>query len=485
MSPTINIKQSYIISAGLLTSILWGIAAYFQIYFLVLLPFAVGLIGLCIFRPHYYALLLCFLVPLSVFIDDVGGGLGLSIPTEPMIMLLFFMYIVSSIIKGEINKEILTQPLIIIILINTIWMLVTVFTSTMPLISLKHFIARLWFLGIFLFFMIEVFKNANNIKRFLSLIIIATLIVVSYTLIKHSAEAFSRGWGYMIMRPFYSDHTIYAAAVAIVVPPAFLFAFRGGLLKISVITQIFYLIVGLILITGLIFSYTRASWISLIAAMAFYFIIKLRIKFTTLLLFLFSIVILFFSYQNKILYQLEANKKGSADDMETHVKSVSNITTDPSNLERINRWNCAMAMFKKKPVFGFGPGTYTFQYAPFQNSKDLTLISTNSGDLGNAHSEYFSALSEMGLIGLLSWIAVFIGSVALGMNLIYDNNRPKWQHSLATALLLGLITYYVHAFLNNYSDFDKIAAPLWGFIAGLVALKVYHKPTENKKQLPL
>ena len=84
----------------------------------------------------------------------------------------------------------------------------------------------------------------------------------------------------------------------------------------------------------------------------------------------------------------------------------------------------------------------------------------------------------MGLPGFLSWLAVFLLSVALGLNIIYDEKRWPWQRSLATAVLLGLITYYVHALLNNYSDFDKIAAPLWGFMAILVAIK-YYQPQEN------
>ena len=179
--------------------------------------------------------------------------------------------------------------------------------------------------------------------------------------------------------------------------------------------------------------------------------------------------------QDKILYALEGNKQGSADDLESHAQSVSNITTDPSNLERLNRWQCAVLMFKSRPVFGYGPGTYTFQYAPFQRPESLTLISTNSGDLGNTHNEYLNALSEMGLIGGLSWLAVFLLSIYTGLHVVYDPDQLAWKKSLATATVLGLITYYVHAFLNNFSDFDKIAVPLWGFMAVLTALKFYAK----------
>jgi O-antigen ligase len=68
-------------------------------------------------------------------------------------------------------------------------------------------------------------------------------------------------------------------------------------------------------------------------------------------------------------------------------------------------------MFEDKPVFGFGPGTYMFQYAPYQLNKDRTIISTNSGDGGNAHSEYLGPLSESGVLGLLTFLLIAISVI--------------------------------------------------------------------------
>jgi hypothetical protein len=41
--------------------------------------------------------------------------------------------------------------------------------------------------------------------------------------------------------------------------------------------------------------------------------------------------------------------------------------------------------------------------------------------------------------------------------------------------LLSLMTYYTHAVLNNYSQYDKLAVPLWAFTAIIAALDLYHK----------
>jgi O-antigen ligase len=184
--------------------------------------------------------------------------------------------------------------------------------------------------------------------------------------------------------------------------------------------------------------------------------------------------------QDKLLYSLEANKQGSSDELEGHVKSVSNITTDPSNLERINRWKCAARMVSERPVFGFGPGTFVFQYGPFQQSSEMTIISTNTGDLGDAHSEYFSAMSETGFPGMTLWVGITLLTMATAFRVIYRTEDRKVKITTLMSLL-GLVTYHTHAFLNNYSQYDKIAVPLWTFTAVIVVLDLHTAQYANHK----
>ena len=127
--------------------------------------------------------------------------------------------------------------------------------------------------------------------------------------------------------------------------------------------------------------------------------------------------------QNPILEKLEANRQDSSDNLIEHFTSLSNISTDASNMERINRWKCALQMFYERPFFGWGPGTYQFHYAPFQVSSDRTIISSNYGDAGNAHSEYLSALSESGVLGfvtffLVVFVSLFLHGIALRFPLV-------------------------------------------------------------------
>jgi O-antigen ligase len=159
---------------------------------------------------------------------------------------------------------------------------------------------------------------------------------------------------------------------------------------------------------------------------------------------------------------------------------MSNISSDASNLERINRWQSALRLFEDKPVFGWGPGTYQFVYAPYQRSKEKTIISTNLGDKGNAHSEYLGPLAEEGLPGSL-FVILLVGMVIYTGIKVYIKTKDREIKFLSMMSLLGLVTYFAHGFLNNFLDTDKLSVPFWGFIAILTALDVYHL-TDSEKE---
>ena len=176
---------------------------------------------------------------------------------------------------------------------------------------------------------------------------------------------------------------------------------------------------------------------------------------------------------------LEKNKQDSSSNFEKHIQSISNVKTDASNVERLNRWACALRMFNEKPVLGWGPGTYMFQYAPFQLSYQKTIISTNTGDRGNAHSEYLGPLSEQGVLGLVAFLLILIYSISTGLH-AYKYAKDKEVKIFILMTLLGLITYYIHGVLNNFLDTDKLSILFWGYIAFLTIADIYFTSKDNK-----
>ena len=445
-----------------------------EFFWLGLLPVVLGIIFLAFFSLEKLLLLIVFCTPFSFSLESLDfGGIGMFIPTEPLlfgVLLLFFLKLFSG---EKLDKMLLTYPITNAIFFYLIWMGFTITTSEMPVISFKFFLSRLWFIVPFYFLAIPLFMQKKNIRNLLWFFLIPLSVVILITSYKHSLFDFDLESSHLVMYPFFKDHTRYGAAIAMLLPMA-LYLFSTKKRRGVIISIIFILILGLTL------SYTRAAWVSLFGAFIFAFILKFRISFAKFLtIIIVGIGVLLFSWDS-IIMSLEKNTQDSSSSFSKHIESVSNISTDASNLERINRWNCAIRMFKERPFLGWGPGTYAFQYAPFQRSKEKTIISTNQGDLGNAHSEFLGPLAESGILGILSFLVLMLTVYYKGMQLYYTLEKGDLRN-LVFFSLLALTTYFVHGFLNNFLDTDKLAIPFWSFISILVAVDIYHKKEINQE----
>jgi O-antigen ligase len=444
-----------------------------------LLPLAVIFIFIALYRLDNLLIITVFLVPLSLplieFYEDLS--VNLLLPTELLLIGILFIVMLKRI-KGEtMDKNLLSHPVTIVIYFNLAWILITSFTSSMALVSFKFFISRLWFVIAFYFLAAEIFKRPRNMTRYMWAYVLSLLMVIGYTFYRHfSIGLFNQEAAHYVMNPFYNDHTSYGAILAMFIPVVIGFVSDNSR---SIGYRIFSFLVLAILITAIILSYSRAAWISLVIAAAIFIVVLLRIRFQVLVIAVAVFFVLIFNRIDDITHKMEMNRKESSANLTEHIQSISNITSDDSNMERLNRWSCAWRMFLKKPVFGWGPGTYMFQYAPFQVVREKTLISTNMADKGNAHSEYLGPLSESGLFGMLSFIAIVVVSLITGFN-AFKNLKDRRYRIILLSAILGLITYYIHGILNNFLDTDKASAPFWGFTAIIVALDIHLKKTEEK-----
>lgn len=448
---------------------LWGLA----------IPFVLLLLILYIFSLDNVLLLITFVTPLAINLQDADFGISISLPSEPLmfgVLLLFFLKLLH---ERFYDPRIMKHPVTIAIVINMIWIFITCFTSEIPIVSIKFMIARLWFVVPFYFAGVLLFMDLKNVRKFQWLYIIPLIFVIFYTLYNHSTYGFDKPHSNMVMKPFYNDHTAYGAIIAMFLP-VFMGLALSRQFKRSIRMMSFIILT--ILLAGIIFSYSRAAWLSIAAALVIYYLVRFRIKFYWVLMALVVGIGLFFMFQYQFINKLEKNKQDSSTDFLKHVQSISNISSDASNLERINRWASAIRLFKEKPIFGWGPGTYQFVYAPYQRSKEKTIISTNYGDMGNAHSEYIGPMAESGIFGMLTFMGIIVMVIITGLR-VHRRAENKEVKLLSLMILLGLITYYVHGLMNNFLDTDKASVPFWGFTAILVAMDLYHSRKKEERQI--
>lgn len=434
-----------------------------------IVPFVL-IIGFWVFfAPEKLFFGLVLLAPLSIPLKRLMGGLPFDFwfPTEPILVFLLVMLILKSIRERYFLTELLNHPVLWAIMLYLGWIFIAIIPSEMTVVSIKYFLVRFWFIGVFFYLAILLFrKDQRNINRFLWAYIIGMVVVVMLTIYKHAGSGLlNQRAAHGACSPFFNDHTSYGAALAFTIPIALYFAFyaKKQFTRFLSIGLSFYFFIALIL------SYSRAAWLSLVLAAGVWVLVYFRVRFRTILATLILLGAVFFTFQHDIMWRLERNTTESSGDLMEHIHSIYNIQTDASNLERINRWSAALDMFYERPMFGWGPGTYQFEYAPFQRTYLRTIISTNFGTLGNAHSEYLGLMAEAGIIAAIGYVLVLFFALFRGFKLTGTIGDDKLR-GLIIACIIGLITYVIHGFLNNFLDVDKIAAPFWGFIAIIVAL---------------
>ena len=448
-------------------------------YWGLLIPFSLVIISLAILRVDLLLMLVAFLTPLSTSLKELGLynpiGVEMALPTEPILFGLMIIAWVKMFSDKKLFKGLYRHPISIAIFAYLLWMLFTSISSSMPMVSLKLFITRLWFISSFYVLAFAWFQQKNNIHRFVKAYLVGLSVVVLYTILHHATKGFEHEAAHWVMSPFFKDHTSYGMALALILP----FAFYIPKWAENKNLKFFFYLLAVLLVGAIILSYTRAAWLSLVAAAGVYLIIRLRIKFTYLLTISVFLISFIYLFQTDILMVLEKNSQDSSDSFTEHISSMSNISTDASNLERINRWKSAIRLFKDRPHLGWGAGTYQFNYAPYQNYYEKTIISTNAGNMGNAHSEYLSVLAESGWPGLLSFL-VLIGIVFTTAIKLYHKLNDSQDQSLLMASILGLVTYFTHAFLNNFFDMDKASVPIWAIVTIIVVLDIKHRKIEFK-----
>ncbi len=441
-----------------------------------LIPAALAVVLLAVLSLERLLLLTLFLTPLSIQISYLTGkaGFDLSLPTEPILALLLLVAVFKLIVTREFSPKLLKHPVTILVGLYLAWTLVTSLTSTMPEVSFKTLAYRMWFIAGFYLITAQLFVSDRFSRKYILAYAAGLAVVVIFFLARTgSAGLLNQQFAHSACYPFFKDHTSFGASMAFLIAPLTIILFRKGE---SLPQRILLTALIILFAAGFIFSYSRAAWVSLIAALALSVILwfKMPVKLLAVAAAGFIIAVIFSA--GWIWQKMDSTTEDSSADLGQHLRSSSNISTDQSNLERINRWKCALKMFAEKPVFGWGPGTYQFKYGPFQKASDRTIISTDFGDAGNAHSEYLGALSESGLPGALIFIALTFLILITGIRVWY-REKKNFAGYFALAIITGLMTYVIHGIMNSFLDSDKIAALWWGFAAMLVSmdLKVKEK----------
>ncbi|MCS7084581.1 MAG: O-antigen ligase family protein [Bacteroidia bacterium] len=429
-----------------LTMAAWQYAAYrWNFRFFPVFGAAALVLALTLTDVRRLWLLTVFLVPFSVNLEAYLEGAAISLPTDLLALTLCGFVL----LKPGLRSGAWKTPVGFAVFIYMAWLGLCVFFSSRPVVSLKFCLSYAWHLVAFWFLSTYFFKqDRKNVAWALGLLTTAACVVAFYTLVRHSGSGFSLGQSYGVMQPFYKEHTAYAASLAAVWGYTVVFAVRNRSFAYAAATTL--------LTVAIVFSYTRGAWLGMAAWLTLWFGLWLWIRRPRALVGLAAALVVGALAASRLSTD-KSEKDDRRKSLADRVVSTFNTGTDVSNRERFNRWVAALNMAAERPWFGFGPGTYAMEYAPYQEARFRTKISTNQGDVGSAHNEWLLALSESGVMGAILLTMLFFVPYAAAFRAVLQDR----ERTLHLAALGAMTTFYAHALVNNFLDQDKVNGPIF------------------------
>lgn len=444
-------------------------ANYVWIYTPFFLIFVALVAGYALLNKQKLLQLVYFFVPLSLGVGVLGDA-EMQLPTEPLIGLLVLLLLASASGLSALRRDVWRHPVSLLLVLELGWLLICSLNSELKLVSFKFSLIRVCYVTVFFFITLQWLRKEDRPERFYLLYLVGMLLPIVLTFIHHAALDFSPRTAYHMPKPFYNDHTVFGACVAFILPMITILVLNGKLFIRTYSLRVVLAVLLVVLLAAEFFSYSRAAWLSLIACGGLLVLIRLRISGKFFLMLLVVAAITVGVFKNLIVQEVSDTQAiSSRGDVEQHFKSITNIQTDASNKERINRWNCAIRMGIEKPVLGFGPRTYKYFYGRYQERKDMTYTSTFNGTKGHAHSDYLMYLAECGWLGFLLHIALYLMVMYKGINLMRDC-RDERRRKLALGALLGVFTFFIHGIFNGFMEEDKMASLVFVSMAVLVYL---------------
>jgi O-antigen ligase len=208
----------------------------------------------------------------------------------------------------------------------------------------------------------------------------------------------------------------------------------------------------LVSLAGLIATYTRGAWLGVAAGMAAVLPAFRRGWIVVGILALVIAGLLVVPYEVRIQFR-------------TLVELRHRILTmvDPREAgiqERRFMWESGAAMWRERPLLGWGPGGVKREYVRYaqpEASKKRT---------GHVHNTPLQILVERGLLGLAAWLSIWVVFYARAVALLRRLD-PSWRRERAlVAGSLAAVTGFLVAGLSEYNFGDsEVVMVAWAVLA--------------------
>jgi len=149
--------------------------------------------------------------------------------------------------------------------------------------------------------------------------------------------------------------------------------------------------------------------------------------------------------------------------------------------ERILLWTNTFEMIREHPLFGVGAGNWQIFFPSYGLGDFMQtnyLVSDGYTTFQRPHNDFLWVLSELGILGFLAYLGVFIYAIWSTIQVLKSESNLKQKH-LVLIFLSSLLAYIFVGFVDfplERNEHQLVLAILLGFLIGSnqkIKVKIY------------
>jgi O-antigen ligase len=458
-----------------------GVYAYTGSFIIAAVPFAflfMLLMGVN-WKTAYWVFL--FTIPFSIDLNFFNDTLATSVPDEPIMwLLLLLLFVLAASRPALFQREWLTNPLVLIVAAQYLWLIIAVMYSHMPMLSIKFLVAKTWFLSAFFIFPMFIFKEKKDYRTGFLVMMIPILITILIVVYRHAMIGFNFRRIEIAIGDVYNNHVDYSTVMSMFYPllwVAYLMTKgKGPFIRVPLL-----LIIALFL-PAIYVTYARAAMLAVVFALGIAVAIRLKLAQWIMPVFyaLIASLIIYMATDKKFMdfrpdYQHTFMRKKFTDHIVATFRGQ-----DMSSMERLYRWIAGVRMSQDEPVKGFGPNTFYYYYKPYGVRSFKTYVSHNF-EKSTTHNYYLYMLVEQGWPAMILYAIMVMVMIAQAQK-TYHRFKDRF-YKLCT---MGVVMMFGAGFINNFFseliETHKVGSLFYLSISLLVLLTAKSKQLEKEEK---
>jgi len=443
--------------------------AYTENYIVLAVPVAFlfyVLLGLN-WKAAYFFFLLT--IPASIQINFNEDTNSITLPDQPLMWSFLLLFV---ILMAQNPRRIpiwfWKDKITLVAVLQYIWLAIAVIFSTVLFYSCKYFIAKTWLMVCYFIMPVLVFQSKDDFIRAFKLMMYPMLGTVVVILIHHYTLGFKFDKVQRAMTGLYYNHVDYSAVLSMFFP-LLLVAYpltKGR----SLVTRMGLLLVIIIFILGIYYAYARAAYFAVLFAIIIGLAIKMKMVNWVMPAYyaIFIVLLCYLIPNNKYLeFRPDYNNTYMHKSFTDHMIATFR-GKDMSSMERLYRWIAAVRMSKDRPITGYGPHGFYYNYKPYAVSSFKTYVSRNP-EHSTTHNYFLYMLVEQGWPAMLLYAALIPMLFAKAQK-IYYRFKDIFYRSVTLGLAMMLGAGFINNFFSELIETHKVGAFFYIPIALLIVL---------------